>query len=103
MANADKPFWRVGNKQPAGQLAIHEQDAGIALRAGSRNGSFWSDAEWIVCHDGKARRAKPSLCFLVDGLPGRVDLWRIGGNAISPVLAAEVLASFLETEVRAAA
>jgi len=65
----------------------------------ARNGSWWADAEWIVSPlDGKARRTKPSLPFLVDGLPGRVDLWRIGGNAISPILAAEVIAAFLDAE-----
>jgi DNA (cytosine-5)-methyltransferase 1 len=60
------------------------------------NGSFWADAEWIACHDGKARRAKPGLRLLVDGLPGRVDLWRIGGNAIVPELAAQVLAALMD-------
>jgi DNA (cytosine-5)-methyltransferase 1 len=67
--------------------------------ADGRNGTFWSDAEWIICHDGKARRTKPGLPLLADGIPGRVDLWRITGNAISPVLAAEVIAAFLDTEV----
>jgi DNA (cytosine-5)-methyltransferase 1 len=67
---------------------------------GCRNGSNWAGADWITCHDGKARRAKPGLRLLVDGLPGRVDLWRVGGNAIVPVEAAEVLAALLETEAR---
>lgn len=63
-----------------------------------RNGSWWSDSEWIISPlDGKARRAKPGIRFLVDGLPGRVDLWRIGGNAIVPQAAAEVIAAFMET------
>lgn len=70
--------------------------------AHGRNGSFWSDAEWIMCRDQKARRTKPGLSLLADGLPGRVGLWRIAGNAISPVLAAEVIGAFLDTE-RAAA
>lgn len=61
-----------------------------------RNGTYWSDAEWIVCHDDKARRTKPGLRFLVDGLPGRVDLWRVGGNAIVPEAAKEVIAAFLD-------
>lgn len=64
-----------------------------------RNGSAWADAKWIDCHDGKARRTKPGVRLLVDGLPGRVDLWRVGGNAIVPVLAAEVLSALLETEL----
>lgn len=59
---------------------------------------FWDDAEWIVCHDGKIRRTKPGLRLLVDGFPGRVDLWRVAGNAIVPQVAAEVLAAFLDCE-----
>ena len=66
-------------------------------RPALRNGSWWADGEWIGCHDGKIRRSKPGLPLLVDGLPGRVGLWSIAGNAISPVLATEVIASFIET------
>lgn len=71
--------------------------------ARGRNGTHWSDAEWIICHDGKARRAEPGIRLLVNGLPGRVDLWRVGGNAIVPQCAAEVLAAFLEAEAELAA
>lgn len=63
-----------------------------------RNGTYWSNAEWLVCHDGKARRAEPGIRLLVDGLPGRVDLWRVGGNAIVPEAAAEVIRAFLDVE-----
>ena len=68
----------------------------VVERHPARNGTYWSDAEWIICHDGKARRAQPDIRFLVDGLPGRVDLWRVGGNAIVPQAAAEVIAAFME-------
>ncbi|MBY5917325.1 DNA cytosine methyltransferase [Rhizobium leguminosarum] len=61
-----------------------------------RNGTHWSDAEWIICHDGKARRAKPGVRLLAHGVPGRVDLWRVGGNAIVPEAAAEVIAAFID-------
>lgn len=37
------------------------------------NGSFWSDHEWIECHDGKARRTKPRLCDVAYELPGSMD------------------------------
>jgi len=62
------------------------------------NGSFWSDHEWIICHDAKARRTKPGIRLLVDGMAGRIHLWRLAGNSINAVLAAEVLAALLETE-----
>ena len=63
-----------------------------------RNGSAWAGAEWLLCHDGKARRTEPGIRLLVDGMAGRVPAWRLAGNSISPVLAAEVIKAFLETE-----
>jgi DNA (cytosine-5)-methyltransferase 1 len=77
----------------------HELRSGRSALAGAsrRNGSFWSDHEWRIGADGKARRAKPDLRLLVDGLPGRVGMLRIAGNAIVPVLAAEVLAALIES------
>lgn len=84
---------------PGRQPAVKGPQRSLDIR---RNGSWWADAEWIVSPlDNKARRTKPGLPFLVDGLPGRVDLWRIGGNAISPILAAEVIAAFLDAEAAA--
>lgn len=77
---------------------VREQWVRADTRANDRgrNGTYWSDSEWIECHDGKARRAQPGIRFLVDGLPGRVDLWRVGGNAIVPQAAAEVIAAFMD-------
>lgn len=69
---------------------------GANIHGAGRNGTYWSDAHWIECHDGKARRAQSGIRFLVDGLPGRVDLWRVGGNAIVPEAAAEVIAAFMD-------
>lgn len=88
-------------RRPEHDAALSWRGNGQAFRhlAGSRrNGSSWADAEWLQCHDGKARRTKPALRLLVDGLSGRVDLWRVGGNAIVPVEAAEVIAAFLDAE-----
>ena len=111
----------VQGQPPAGHKQDHRTDAGIHAdadrrgRAGRqegtergsligaaserhllRNGTYWSDAEWIVCHDDKARRTQSGLRFLVDGLPGRVDLWRVGGNAIVPEAAKEVIAAVID-------
>lgn len=96
LADADIALGRLADVEPAGQFPHDEQDAGIALRPGPGdvpipNHTFWTDSQWLVCSDGKARRAQPRIRFLVDGLRGRVDLWRIGGNAIVLPLATEVL------------
>jgi len=69
-----------------------------AAFAGIRNGTFWSGAEWIACHDGKARRAEPGVPLLAHGVPARVAKWRGFGNAIVPQVAAEVIAAFLDVE-----
>lgn len=111
----------VQGQSPAGQQPRDQPHE----RIGRRNGTFWSDAEWIVCHDGKARRAKSGIRDVADGIPGRDDpvdpqgasgeeplsyrllvpsfkgripAWRIAGNAIVPQLAAEVLRAYLDIE-----
>lgn len=83
----DRKAWPVSGGEPADPHG---------RRIDRRNGTYWSDADWIICHDGKARRAQPGLRLLVNGLPGRVDLWRVGGNAIVPIAAAEVIAAFMD-------
>lgn len=84
----------LGARRRSEGRATEQSDGALPYR----NGSWWADAEWIACHDGKARRAQPGTPLLVDGVPGRVGLWRIAGNAISPILAAEVIAAFLDVE-----
>lgn len=64
---------------------------------GADGAGFWSGVEWIVGGDGKTRRSKPGVRLLVDGMAGRVDLWRLAGNSIVPQVAAEVLKALKET------
>jgi DNA (cytosine-5)-methyltransferase 1 len=98
-ADADVCLQPHAGRELRGSRPGIEEDRQISSNANGRNGSWWADYEWIVSPlDDKARRAKSGIPFLVDGLPGRMDLWRVGGNAISPVLAAEVIAAFLDAE-----
>jgi DNA (cytosine-5)-methyltransferase 1 len=92
VADADSAGWQP--RQWDHQAARHGHS--VSSTHGS-NGSHWSDAEWIICHDGKARRTQSGLCLLVDGLPGRVGLWRLAGNAIVAPLAAEVIGALMDT------
>lgn len=87
------------------------------------NGSWWRGADWIVCHDGKARRvADASAPLLAHGVSGgvavsrpldlavegiaveetrmisRIAAWKGFGNAIVPAVAAEVLGALMESE-----
>lgn len=119
----------LGPSEGAGAYVERPHD-----QSGRRDGcgGFWSDHEWIVCHDGKARRAprrsKSSIRDVADGLsgadhcrdfasighnseaidysllvpsfPGRINAWKLAGNAINAILAAEVLAALLDVEER---
>jgi len=76
------------------------RETGREDQAGSNanaDAGHWADYEWLQCDDGKARRTKPSLRMLVNGMAGRTDLWRLACNSIVPQLAAEVLKSLMET------
>lgn len=70
--------------------------AGSASSPDGRNGSAWAGAEWLVCHDGKARRTEPGVRLLVTGMDGRIPAWRLAGNSIVAPLAAEVLAALMD-------
>lgn len=78
------------------ERGVGEQRGRAGDGADRRNGSFWSDFEWLICHDEKARRAKPGIRLLVDGMVGRIDLWRLAGNGIVLPLAAEVIGALMD-------
>jgi DNA (cytosine-5)-methyltransferase 1 len=62
----------------------------------SRQTGYWDDAITVQCADGKARRLKPGLAPLVNGIPGRVAQLRGLGNAICPQAAAEFIQAYCE-------
>jgi DNA (cytosine-5)-methyltransferase 1 len=58
----------------------------------------WSDAIWLPCRDGKARRVKPGLPLLSHGVPARVVRLRGYGNAIVPQVAQAFIEAFLASQ-----
>lgn len=100
VANADS-FQQRGRGHTHCAADLHPNgegpnDKNTRPNGAEQHGTYWSDSEWIICHDGNARRTQPDIRFLVNGLPGRVDLWRIGGNAIVPQAASEVLKALMD-------
>ncbi|WP_415429543.1 DNA cytosine methyltransferase [Acetobacter malorum] len=67
------------------------------MESGSANShySFWSNADWLGCRDGKLRPVEPSTQPLAHGLPARVGRLRGYGNAIVPQVAARFIKEFL--------
>lgn len=57
--------------------------------------SFWSDADWLGCRDGKFRPVEPGTFPLANGIPARVGRLRGYGNAIVPQVAAEFIKAFM--------
>jgi DNA (cytosine-5)-methyltransferase 1 len=58
--------------------------------------TFWSDADWIYCRDGKYRSVEPGTFPLAHGVSNRVGRLRAYGNAIVPQEAAEVIQAYCE-------
>ena len=61
----------------------------------SQTDSFWSDADWLFCRDGKWRPVESGSFPLAHGIPGRVGRLRGYGNAIVPQVAAEFIKAAL--------
>jgi DNA (cytosine-5)-methyltransferase 1 len=57
--------------------------------------SFWRDADWLWCRDGKWRPVEPGTFPLANGIPARVGRLRGYGNAIVPQVAATFIRATL--------
>lgn len=68
--------------------------AGMGDRQPSPLHGFWSDADWLLCRDGKWRPVEPGTFPLAHGVSGRVGILRGYGNAINPHAAAEFIQAF---------
>jgi len=98
----------VGSHGPTGGMAdtesrfLRQQETRNGRRGPTTGGplrSFWRDADWLPCADGKARPVRPGTFPLAYGAPARVGRLRAYGNAISPQVAeAFVRAYMMECE-----
>ena len=63
--------------------------------ANATNG-FWSDADWLLCRDGKWRPVEPDTFPLAHGATARVGRLRAYGNAITAQVAQGLIESYME-------
>lgn len=93
---------RAGSGRDAG--AIPGQEAGARRQVRGKpyesrpsGQTFWSDADWLDCRDGKIRPVEPGTFPLAHGIPERVGLIRGYGNAIVPQTAATFIRAVGDT------
>lgn len=84
-----------GERQRLRPHAVAVNDA-VGTRPGPAD-SFWRDADWLFCRDGKWRPTGAGIQPLAHGVSGRVGLLRGAGNAIVPQAAAEAIAIARDT------
>ena len=58
---------------------------------------FWSDADWLLCRDGKWRPVEPGTFPLAHGVATRVGRLRAYGNAINASTAEASIRAYLAT------
>jgi DNA (cytosine-5)-methyltransferase 1 len=58
--------------------------------------SYWGNADWLACRDGKWRPVEPGTFPLAHGIPGRVGRLRAYGNAIVAPQAAEFITTYMQ-------
>jgi DNA (cytosine-5)-methyltransferase 1 len=98
-ADTDVAVAGEGRPQRGGEFRWIERHSGhLPGHAGSAGAadSFWSDADWLLCRDGKWRPVEPGSFPLADGVSARVGLLRGYGNAINPWVAREFIAAFMD-------
>ena len=77
----------MGGRQDGKRTWVGSEFSGTDDRPGQTD-SFWSDADWLFCRDGKWRPVESGSFLLAHGIPGRVGRLRGYGNAIVPQVAA---------------
>ena len=83
-----------------GETGRQKQD-GSASTTGSNGGtlpvdSFWRNADWLLCRDGKWRPVEPGSCPLAHGATNRVGRLRGYGNAVVALQAEAFIRAFMD-------
>jgi len=81
----------MGNADDGGS-----QGSGKTRTQAHETNGFWSDADWLLCRDGKWRPVEPCTFPLVDGATARVGRLRAYGNAITAQVAQGLIESYME-------
>jgi DNA (cytosine-5)-methyltransferase 1 len=71
-------------------------EARLRLSSLGRGESYWGDADWIPCTDGKARPVEPGTFPLAHGVANRVGRLCAYGNAIVAPQAQAFISAYLE-------
>jgi DNA (cytosine-5)-methyltransferase 1 len=87
----ERHFGNGGNGNESGRQPTFE--TGSTAAAGK---SFWSDADWIWCRDGKYRPVRPGSFPLAHGAPFRVLRLRGYGDAINAEVAKAFIGAYIE-------
>lgn len=79
---------RRSNARTLGAGAQGADDVSANAHASGAGDTFWSNCNWLMCRDGKARPVEPGSFPLAHGVSDRVGKLRAYGNAIVAPLAA---------------
>nr|WP_263450597.1 DNA cytosine methyltransferase [Klebsiella michiganensis] len=84
-----------GREDPQRKTINGQAGCGCADCGAGPVNSFWSDADWLHCQDGKWRPVRPGSFPLANGVPARVGRLRAYGNAINIEAAAAFIKSYM--------
>lgn len=99
-ADTDKQHCDIGGRDTGNECREQRTQAQLSgcersVFTASPHHGAWSDADWLLCRDGKFRPVEPGTQPLVNGVPARVVRLRGYGNAIVPQVAAQFIRNFM--------
>jgi len=97
LGDTDSHDGRHGDSTVSSERETRMEHGSTSTVNGSNpNETFWRDADWLFCRDGKWRAVEPCTFPLANGVPNRVGRLRSYGNAITPQVAQGLIESYME-------